>query len=154
MPDAREILGDIWHVGKLSHPRRVQKVERQAEKRAIEVARYVLPVAAATTMVHTLSRHRAPPIVADADASDTPAESRAVVGEMVEQVRELDPQFFERFDNEPMETLPEWEHNRRQTQDGEAFAREFDAKLEGASRSWWIGRRARRVCSRMRTARS
>ena len=54
-PGAREILGDIWHVGRLSHPRRVQKVERQAEKRAIEVARYVLPVAAATTMVHTLS---------------------------------------------------------------------------------------------------
>jgi thymidylate synthase ThyX len=55
LPDAREILGDIWHVGKLSHPRRVKKVEGQADKRAIEVARYVLPVAAATTMVHTLS---------------------------------------------------------------------------------------------------
>ena len=32
-----------------------KKVERQAEKRAIEVARYVLPIAAATTMVHTVS---------------------------------------------------------------------------------------------------
>ena len=53
--DAREILADIWHVGPMSHPKRVEKVERQAEKRAIEVARYVLPVAAATTMVHTLS---------------------------------------------------------------------------------------------------
>src|SRR5579864_6596693 len=53
--DARRILGDIWHLGPMSHPRRAQKVERQAEKRAIEVARYVLPVAAATTMVHTLS---------------------------------------------------------------------------------------------------
>ncbi len=51
--DAREILSDIWHVSPMSHPRRVEKVERQAEKRAIEVARYVLPVAAATTMVHT-----------------------------------------------------------------------------------------------------
>ena len=39
----------------MSHPQRVEKVDRQAEKRAIEVARYVLPVAAATTMVHTLS---------------------------------------------------------------------------------------------------
>src|SRR5580700_2220660 len=52
-PTAREILGDIWHVGQMSHPRRVQKVARQSEKRAIEVARYVLPVAAFTTMVHT-----------------------------------------------------------------------------------------------------
>ena len=39
----------------MSHPKRVQKVDRQSEKRAIEVARYVLPVAAFTTMVHTLS---------------------------------------------------------------------------------------------------
>ncbi len=65
-PTAREILGDIWHVGAMSHPRRVQKVERQSEKRAIEVARYVLPVAAFTTMVHTLSGHRAAPPVAHA----------------------------------------------------------------------------------------
>src|SRR5580700_11247265 len=53
--DARRILADIWNIGPMSHPRRIEKVERQAEKRAIEVARYVLPVAAATTMVHTLS---------------------------------------------------------------------------------------------------
>src|ERR1700731_878706 len=53
--DAHGILSDIWHISPMSHPKRVQKVDRQAEKRAIEVARYVLPVAAATTMVHTLS---------------------------------------------------------------------------------------------------
>src|SRR5690349_526732 len=53
--DARRILADVWNIGTMSHPRRIEKVERQAEKRAIEVARYVLPVAAATTMVHTLS---------------------------------------------------------------------------------------------------
>src|SRR3984893_6737062 len=41
--NAREILSDIWHIGPMSHPKRVQKVDRQAEKRAIEVARYVLP---------------------------------------------------------------------------------------------------------------
>src|ERR1700731_2623808 len=28
--DAREILGDIWHVGPMSHPRRLQKIERSA----------------------------------------------------------------------------------------------------------------------------
>src|SRR5580693_6273066 len=49
-PSAREILSDIWHVSDMSHPKRVQKVARQSEKRAIEVARYVLPVAAFTTM--------------------------------------------------------------------------------------------------------
>jgi thymidylate synthase ThyX len=131
MPEAREILGDIWHVGKLSHPRRVKKVEGQADKRSIEVARYVLPVAAATTMVHTLSGivlHRLWRMQA---ASDTPAESRAVVGEMVARARELDPQFFDRFDNDPLESLPEWEQFADSPSDGDGFAREFDAKLNG-----------------------
>jgi len=135
-PHAREILGDIWHVGKLSHPRRVQKVERQAEKRAIEVARYVLPVAAATTMVHTLSGIVLHRLWRMQIASDAPVESRAVVGEMVARVRELDPQFFDRFDNEPRESLPEWEQvgGTQKTvsgKDGEAFAREFDKELAG-----------------------
>ena len=125
-PGAREILADIWHVSEMSHPKRAQKVERQAEKRAIEVARYVLPVAAFTTMVHTLSGivlHRLWRMHA---ASDTPAEARAVIGAMVARVREIDPQFFDRFDNVPMEEPPEW---IAPLHDGEAFAREFDARL-------------------------
>ena len=134
--DAREILSDIWHIGPMSHAKRVQKVDRQAEKRAIEVARYVLPVAAATTMVHTLSGivlHRLWRMTA---ASDTPAEARAVIGEMVARVREIDPQFFDRFDNAPMqqEEMPEWSHANSaggSTVHGEDFAREFDARLAG-----------------------
>jgi thymidylate synthase ThyX len=127
-PAAHEILADIWHLSSMSHPKRVQKVERQAEKRAIEVARYVLPVAAFTTMVHTLSGivlHRLWRMQA---ASDTPAEARLVVNEMVARVREVDPQFFDRFGTEPMNELPEWQQAR---DDGDAFAREFDARLAG-----------------------
>jgi len=127
-PDARAILADIWHVSAVSHPKRVEKVERQAEKRAIEVARYVLPVAAFTTMVHTLSGivlHRLWRMQA---ASDTPSEAKLVIGEMVARVREVDPQFFDRFDNAPLHDLPEW---RQSQADGDAFAREFDARLAG-----------------------
>jgi thymidylate synthase ThyX len=127
-PEAREILQDIWHVGPLSHAKRVQKVNRQAEKRAIEVARYVLPVAAFTTLVHTLSGivlHRLWRMQA---ASDTPSEAGLIIGEMVERVREVDPQFFDRFDNPPMEGPPEWQ---QATQEGEAFGREFDGRLAG-----------------------
>jgi thymidylate synthase ThyX len=127
-PTAREILSDIWHISSMSHPKRLQKVERQSEKRAIEVARYVLPVAAFTTMVHTISGivlHRLYRMQA---ASDTRSEARHVIGEMVARVREVDPQFFDRFDNEPMDAPPEWHDSAR---NGEAFAREFDAKLAG-----------------------
>ncbi|MGC1104894.1 MAG: FAD-dependent thymidylate synthase, partial [Candidatus Acidiferrales bacterium] len=54
-PEANRILSEIWHIGPMSHPRRVEKIKAAAGKRSIEVARYVLPVAAFTTMVHTLS---------------------------------------------------------------------------------------------------
>jgi thymidylate synthase ThyX len=127
-PDAREILGDIWHVSDMSHPKRVKKVAQQSEKRAIEVARYVLPVAAFTTMVHTVSGivlHRLWRMQA---ASDTPTEARQVIGAMVSAVREIDPGFFDRFNNEPMEDPPEW---KPPLADGQAFAREFDARLGG-----------------------
>src|SRR5258708_31215995 len=110
--NAREILSDIWHIGPMSHPKRVQKVDRQAEKRAIEVARYVLPVAAATTMVHTLSGIVLHRLWRMAAASDTPAEARAVIGEMDARVHEIDPPFFDRFRNATMaqEEMPEWSH--------------------------------------------
>src|SRR5690348_4237924 len=107
-PEARDILGDIWHIGAMSHPRRIEKIKRAASKRAIEIARYVLPVAAFTTMVHTLSGivlHRLWKMQA---ASDTPAEAKAIVGAMVDCVRRKDPQFFDRFPAEPIEDLPEW----------------------------------------------
>jgi thymidylate synthase ThyX len=128
-PTAREILGDIWHVGAMSHPRRVQKVARQSEKRAIEVARYVLPVAAFTTMVHTISGIVLYRLWRMQGANDTPSEARHVVGEMVARVREVDAEFFDRFDGGAMQDMPEWKHP--QARDGEAFAREFDARLAG-----------------------
>src|ERR1700681_4280438 len=138
--DARTILNDIWHVSPMSNPKRLQKIERSAEKRAIEIARYVLPVAAFTIMVHTISGivlHRLWRMCA---ASDTPSEARAVIGAMVAHVKEIDAQFFDRFDTEPLEELPEWAdrsavaHEKgaaSHSHDGEAFAREFDAKLAG-----------------------
>src|SRR5882762_2241249 len=95
--DARTILNDIWHIGPMSHPKRLQKIERAAEKRAIEIARYVLPVAAFTTMVHTLSGIVLHRLWRMSAASDTPSEARAVIGEMVSQVKEIDAQFFDRF---------------------------------------------------------
>jgi thymidylate synthase ThyX len=139
-PDARAILADIWRLGSMFHPRRVQKVERQAEKRAIEVARYVLPVAAFTTMVHTISGIVLHRLWRMAAACDTPTEAREVIGAMVERVREIDTQFFDRFSSEPMENLPEGRWAEPRAADGEAphrsvrgegFAREFDARLDG-----------------------
>jgi thymidylate synthase ThyX len=129
-PEAARILGDIWHIGPMSHPRRFEKIKSAAGKRSIEVARYVLPVAAFTTMVHTLSGivlHRLWRLQA---ACDTPAESRAIISQMVERAREADSQFFDRFQTEPMEDLPEWSA-ATPSSSGESFAAEFDAQLAG-----------------------
>jgi len=136
LPETREILQDIWHVGPMSHPKRIQKIERSSEKRAIEIARYVLPVAAFTAMVHTVSGivlHRLWRMCA---ASDAPSEARTVIGEMVAHVKNLDAQFFDRFAIEPLQELPEWRAApgagpANPLERGEAFAKEFDARLGG-----------------------
>jgi len=129
--DARTILNDIWHIGPMSHPKRIQKIERSAEKRSIEIARYVLPVAAFTTMVHTVSGIVLHRLWRMCSASDTPSEARAVIGAMVEQVRQLDPQFFDRFGTTPLEELPEWKDVAPTRSEADAFAREFDGRLAG-----------------------
>jgi thymidylate synthase ThyX len=148
--DAREILSTIWHIGPMSHPKRAHKIERSAEKRAIEVARYVLPVAAFTTMVHTVSGIVLHRLWRMSTACDTPNEARAVIGAMVAHVKEVDAQFFDRFGTQPLEELPEWsgrdsvhdngtssaggeggDHGGHPSFAGEDFAREFDAGLGG-----------------------
>ena len=129
--DARTILNDIWHVSSMSNPKRLQKIERSAEKRAIEIARYVLPVAAFTTMVHTISGIVLHRLWRMSGASDTPSEARAVIGAMAAHVKEIDAQFFDRFGTEPLEELSEWKDAASSQTAGEDFAREFDAKLNG-----------------------
>ena len=129
--DTRAILADIWRVGPNSNPKHIQKIERSAEKRSIEIARYVLPVAAHTTMVHTISGIVLHRLWRMAAASDTPSETRAVVGAMVSLVKDLDAQFFERFGTEPLDELPEFKDSTTVSSAGEEFSREFDAKLNG-----------------------
>ena len=131
VPDAREILSDIWHIGPMSHPKRFQKIERSSEKRSIELARYVLPVAAFTTMVHTVSGIVLHRLWRMCNASDTPSEARAIIGEMVALVRQQDSQFFDRFGTAPLEELPEWKDVTPTRVHADEFARGFDAKLEG-----------------------
>src|SRR5438132_11418027 len=121
--DARAILNDICHIGPMSHPKRLQKIERAAEKRTIEIARYLFPAAAFTTMVHTISGIVLHRLWRMSAASDTPSEARAVIGEVVAHVTEIDAQFFDRFGTEPLEELPEWKNAMAQPSAGEPFAR-------------------------------
>src|SRR2546430_8923328 len=55
------------------------------------------------TMVHTLSGIVLHRLWRMCSASDTPSEARAVIGAMIEEVKKIDLQFFERFATEPLE---------------------------------------------------
>jgi thymidylate synthase ThyX len=128
--DTLRILSDLRHLTPGASEKRRRRVEREAEKKAIETARYVIPVAAFTSMVHTVSGivlHRLHRMVRTGDA---PTETRAVVGAMVGLVREKDPAFFERIGEGPLgeAEVGETRLPRLET-DGDAEAARLDARL-------------------------
>jgi thymidylate synthase ThyX len=130
--DALSILKELRHVRATTSPDRLKQIERDAEKRAIETARYVVPIAAFTSMVHTVSGivlHRLWRMV---NTGDAPSESRAVVGEMVRLVREWDPLFFEKVGLAPISDhhIPEAQFPKPRGS-GDRFAETFDARLNG-----------------------
>jgi thymidylate synthase ThyX len=94
-PVVHERLRELWKLDRRRAGSAFRSsIERDVEKRAIETARYVLPVACHTALVHTLSGivlHRLRRMVY---ASDVPVEAAAVVGQMVDLVEKQDPHFF------------------------------------------------------------
>jgi flavin-dependent thymidylate synthase len=137
-PRTREVLHDIWKVRAETHEKRRQRVERQVEKKAIEVARYVLPIAAHTTMVHTISGIVLHRLYRMRNAGETPHEAALVIDQMVERVNEVDPQFFGRIGSGPLagERIPE---SRLTAQaDAARACNEFDREL-GSRTSRLIG---------------
>jgi thymidylate synthase ThyX len=130
--EAWAILKDLRYVRPTNTPARLKAVEREAEKKAIETARYVVPIGAFTSMVHTVSGlvlHRLHRMLA---AGDTPYEARLVIGRMVELVSEIDPLFFEKVGLDTFDStdLPEADFPHP-APDADAFAAEFDRRLGG-----------------------
>jgi len=130
--DAWAILKELRYLRPSNSPERHRAVEREAEKKAIETARYVIPIAAFTSMVHTVSGlvlHRLHRMLA---AGDTPWEARLVISGMVDLVKAVDPLFFEKVGLETLDSaeLPEATFPRARA-GGDAFAASFDARLGG-----------------------
>jgi thymidylate synthase ThyX len=130
--DALAILKELRYVRATTSQDRLKQIERDAEKRAIETARYVVPIAAFTSMVHTVSGivlHRLWRMV---NTSDAPYEARSIVGDMVRLVREWDAFFFEKVGVGP---IGEHEITERRFPKphgaGDRFAAAFDARLNG-----------------------
>lgn len=130
--DAFGILKDLRYVRPTTSPERLKVIDKDAEKRAIETARYVVPIAAFTSMVHTVSGlvlHRLQRMV---NTGDAPFEARGVVNEMVRLVRGFDPLFFDKVGLGPLDAgdLPEASFPRPRAA-GDGFAEAFDARLNG-----------------------
>lgn len=116
------------------HP---QRLARQTQRKAQEVARAVLPLATLTSLYHTVScltlfRYRRL-----CQQADVPGETRAVVEAMVAEALAWDPGLEKLFQEPiPLEATPEyrlfWEFHQGAPQPAD-FRREFDERLAGLS---------------------
>jgi len=79
-----------------------KNVGREAEKKAIETARYVIPIACHTAMVYTVSGIVLHRLRRMARVGDAPREAVDVVERMVAEVETLDSDFFTRIGDEAL----------------------------------------------------
>ena len=101
-PITSGILAELWRLDRRQSKAFGRGVRREAEKKAIETARYVIPIACHTALVYTVSGivlHRLHRMAA---ASDVPEEARAVVDLMLDQVEKVDPSFFSEVGEPPL----------------------------------------------------
>lgn len=117
-----------------------RSLETEASQRALETARYVVPLAAQTGMHHTidgLTLHRYKRL---AELCDVPTEAKAVVAAMINEVKAVDPDFFDKIGEDclALEQSPDYAFfNALKSADPKwgtaAFNAEFDAELGGRS---------------------
>jgi len=128
--DTLRIVGEIRHLTPTASEKRRKKVSREAEKKAIELARYVIPIAAFTSMVHTVSGIVLHRLWRMMRTGDVPAETERVVSAMVALVKERDPSFFERVGEGPLSGEDVVEGRApRLAGAADALVRELEARL-------------------------
>ncbi len=88
-----------------------KQIRSEAEKKAQEMARYVIPIAAATQMYHTISGIVLMRYVRMANAQNAHHEARGIVEQMLAAVEEVDPSFVRNLRESPhaAHDLPEWQ---------------------------------------------
>ncbi|MCP3985447.1 MAG: FAD-dependent thymidylate synthase [bacterium] len=134
VPRTSAILSDLWRLPDRASKAFGRNVAKEAEKKAIETARYVIPVACHTAMVYTISGITLHRLHRMAAACDAPTEARRVIGRMVEEVRKLDPDFIDAIGEGPIaeEEIVEFEGRQRGPADPTGLEA-FDKSLDGRS---------------------
>jgi thymidylate synthase ThyX len=131
-PVTRAILHELWRLDHRKNEAFGRNVAREAEKKAIETARYVIPVACHTAMVYTVSGIVLHRLRRMAGACDVPDEARVVVARMLAEVERVDPAFFGEVGEPelPENEIPENALAPPRVGDGGPLAA-FDASLGG-----------------------
>jgi thymidylate synthase ThyX len=128
--DTYRIMSGLRNLSPQASEKRRNKIGREAAKKAIELARYVIPISAFTSMVHTVSGIVLHRLYRMMRTGDTPAENVRVVTAMVDAVRALDPAFFEKVGDGPLDEAAVVEARwPATTRDGDAEAARLDALL-------------------------
>jgi len=112
-----------------------KKFAGSVQKRAQEIARYVLPVATFAYLYHTVSGVTLFRYWRLCESYDAPTEQREVVGRMVAEVLERDPLYRAVLEDPlPLEETPEFSLFQSLSAPGKtgpAFREEFDSELAG-----------------------
>jgi len=134
IPVTGRILSELWRIPERKSVAFGKNIAREAEKRAIETARYVLPIACHTAMVYTVSGIVLHRLHRMARVGDVPREAMDVVGRMVHEVECVDPDFFSRVGEDPIESEDVVETRFAPAGLGDPAAIEaFDKALDGRS---------------------
>jgi thymidylate synthase ThyX len=132
LPVTRARLAELWRLDRRKNEAFGRDVAKEAEKKAIETARYVIPIACHTAMVYTVSGlvlHRLRRMAA---ACDAPEEARDLVARMLAEVERVDPAFFSEVGEDPLGDAEVLENRIAQPGSGDPEALErFDKSLGG-----------------------
>ncbi|MFQ5780085.1 MAG: FAD-dependent thymidylate synthase [Nitrospiria bacterium] len=118
-------------------PRRRRNFARDVKKKAQEIARYVVPVAAFAYLYHTVSGVTLLRYYRLCQQFDAPLEQRLIAEKMVQALLDFDPEYETILQSPlPAETTPEYRFfqgysDTERSTWTEAFLSEFDAGLEG-----------------------
>jgi len=142
-PVTREILARLWRLPARKNEAFGRNIAKEAEKKAIETARYVIPIACHTAMVYTVSGIVLHRLRRMARVSDVPREAAEVVGRMVAAVERVDPDFFARVGEPALEAEAVLENQLAPPGSGDPVALEAFDKSLGGHRSRLVDRSAR-----------
>lgn len=111
-----------------------EKKRKSLEKKAIEIARYVIPISALTSMIHTVNGITLYRMYKLMNQYPVSWETRKVITKMVNEVKKIDKNFFKDIsDPIPLEETLEYSFVKTFGRGSERSLKEFDSDLEGYS---------------------